>query len=377
MARRPQLTIAGIPVRVEPTFFVIIALLGVNPLDPDLLFIGTWIAIAFVSILVHELGHAAAFRLYGIRPSITLHGFGGLTAGNGVLSPARRIVVSLTGPLSALAMLGLPALWLDLSGVLSSVEARTIVSQVVWINIGWSLLNLLPILPLDGGQVFAAVADLLTGGRGRRVAEVFSVALAAVLGIWALRSGLVVGAVLAAMFAAMNLSSLARARSDELAAQLQDAHRLLLAHRPEDAEEVVQRVLASRPTGDTLAWAAELAAWARLWRGDSAGAELVLRRCAPAAVPSHCYRAAEALAAGRTDEGVALMAWALANEPPGPAKSLAAVAAAGSGQAMAVARELLLIGPPGVQAAGLLRQLLEHAGYRAEALSVGQLLARL
>lgn len=377
MASRPQFALAGIPVRVEPTFFVVIALLGINPLDPDPLFIGSWIVIAFVSILVHELGHAVAFRVYGIRPSITLHGFGGLTSGSGELSPARHIVVSLAGPLSALALLGLPALWLERSGLLSSVDARTIVAQVVWINIGWSLLNLLPILPLDGGQVFAAVADLVTGGRGRRSAEVVSIGLAGIIAVWALREGFVFGAMLAGMFAVMNVSSLSRARAEELGAKLHQAHRMLLAHRPDEAEQVVAEVLAARPSGATLAWAAELCAWARLWRGDLVGADELLRRYTHAGGPSHCYRAAEALAAGRTSEGVALMAWALANEPAGPAKSLGAVAAAGSGQALAVARELALIGPQGVEAAGLLRQLLDHAGYRADAAAVGELLAHL
>ncbi|MEJ5254458.1 MAG: site-2 protease family protein [Acidimicrobiales bacterium] len=377
MAGRPQFALAGIPVRVEPSFPVVVALVGINPLDPNPLLVGSWIVVAFASILLHELGHAAAFRAFGIRPSITLHGLGGLTSGRGELSPARHIVVSLAGPLAALGLVGLPALWLERSGVVISADARTILAQVVWINVGWSLLNLLPILPLDGGQIFAAVADLVTRGRGRRAAEVVSIGLAGVIGIWALREGFVFGAALAGLFVAMNVSARTRAAAAELAAKLHHAHRWLLAGRPREAEQVAAEVLAARPSGATLAWAAELCAWARLWRGDLAGADEVLRRYAHACGPSHCFRGAAALADGRTAEGVALLAWALANEPAGPAKSLGALAAGGSGQAVAVARELLLLGPAGVEAAELLGQLLDHVGYRDDAAAVGALLGDL
>ncbi len=85
--KRSHFSLGGIPVRVEPAFFIIIAILGYNPYRPSVPGVLWWVAIAFVSILVHELGHAVAFRLYGVRPSITLHGMGGLTSGSGELSP--------------------------------------------------------------------------------------------------------------------------------------------------------------------------------------------------------------------------------------------------------------------------------------------------
>src|SRR3954464_14722355 len=108
MASSPHFTWAGIPGRVEPVFFVIIVILGFNPNDPRPILLVSWVAIAFVSILLHELGHAIAFRLFGINPSITLYGMGGLTSGQGRLTPVESIAVSLAGPLSALFLLGLP-----------------------------------------------------------------------------------------------------------------------------------------------------------------------------------------------------------------------------------------------------------------------------
>lgn len=374
MARAPSFRLAGIPVRIEPAFLIIIAILGIDPNDPQPRFILSWLVIVTVSILVHELGHAVAFRAYGISPSIVLQGFGGLTSGSGELTPARHIVVSLAGPITALVLLGLPSWWLLANGTTTG-DARVMLAQVVWVNIGWSVLNLMPILPLDGGQVFLGILEWTTRGRGRRIAEIVSVVVAVVLGVLAWRVGMTFGALLAVMFAGINLSSLSRVKAVELGDRLSAAHRALLEHRPAEAEQEAAAVLAKRPSGATLQWASELLGWARLWQGDLAGADLAVARYAHAGGPSGCFRGAQALAAGRVGEGVAVLAWAFANEPPGPSKSLGAVAAAGSGQAEAVARELLLLdGGAGIEPARLLQGLLAYAGYHDAAASVGRLL---
>jgi Zn-dependent protease len=359
-------------VRVEPAFFVIIAILGYNPYRPTVTGILWWVGIAFVSILVHELGHAVAFRLFGLRPSITLHGMGGLTSGSGELSPVRHIVVSLAGPLSALILLGIPAYVLSQSGQITSIDGRDAVSAAVWINVGWSLLNLMPVLPLDGGQVFAACVEMVNKGKQTRVPEMVSIAVAAALALLAVSAGVYFGAMLAVMFIGINVSTLSRAKRIDLGTDLQEAHRLLLAHRAADAERVTRAVLAKRPSGDVLQWASELLAWSRLWQGDLAGAEQAAVRYEHAGKASASFRAAQALASGRTNEGVTLLAWALVNEPAGPAKSLAAVAAAGSGQSLAVAHELRLMGPQGAPALQLFGQLLGYAGYHADADAVRQ-----
>lgn len=375
-APKHHFSLVGVPVRVEPAFFVIIALLGASSFVVSPWLVVSWVVIAFVSILVHELGHAVAFRAFGIRPAITLHGFGGLTSGTGDLTPGRHIVVSLAGPLSALILLGIPSLWLAASGVLSTDELHIAAVQAVWINVGWSIVNLLPILPLDGGHVFASTVDIFTKGKGERVAQITSVIVAVGVAILALRTGFVFGAFMAVMFAGINVTALSRAKAEALGDRLHHAHRLLLAHRSQEAAAVATEVLASRPSGDTLRWASELLAWARLWQGDAAGAADAVARFAHAGQPSASYRGAEALAGGRVDEGVATIAWALVNEPAGPAKSLGAVAAAGAGQTDAVARELLVMGSAGVESARLFGQLLDYAGYRDDAARVGALLIR-
>jgi hypothetical protein len=100
-------------------------------------------------------------------------------------------------------------------------------------------------------------------------------------------------------------------------------------------------------------------------------------RYAHAGGPSGSFRAAQALAAGRTTEGVAVMVWAFANEPPGPSQILGSIAIAGTGQAGPFTEELLrLEGDGGVRAALLFRNLLDYSGYHREVAEVTALLQR-
>ena len=118
MGKKPLFTLGGIPVRVQPWFFIMILFLGSLYISVGWGYVASWLVIATLSILVHEYGHAIAFRYYGLRPSITLHGMGGLTAASTAdtaaadsFTPTKSIIASLAGPLSALVLIGIPS-WL-------------------------------------------------------------------------------------------------------------------------------------------------------------------------------------------------------------------------------------------------------------------------
>ena len=175
-----RFTIAGIPVRVHPLFWLITLLLGGSG---DLLLIPIWIVVVFVSILIHEMGHALAFRRYGQRSHIVLHFGGGLTIpepvywGSGYanisLSPNQHIFISLAGPVAGFLFAALVIAIVVLSGgavnmtwlfgliplpltamlPFDSRIASLLVTLLLWVNIFWGLVNLLPVFPLDGGQV--------------------------------------------------------------------------------------------------------------------------------------------------------------------------------------------------------------------------------
>jgi Zn-dependent protease len=182
-------SIFGFEVRTHPAFFIMPVLLGralitsgVNTGVGLLLLI----AIFYVSILVHELGHAIAFRYFGIHSRIVLYWMGGLAipdAGGNVwksnrsrsLTSGQQIVVSLAGPVFGLLLAGLLCLgvlatggsillntenliWLPQPELQGTIFAGSdTMFMVFWsgiiLNVVLNLFNLVPIYPLDGGQV--------------------------------------------------------------------------------------------------------------------------------------------------------------------------------------------------------------------------------
>ena len=85
--RPPHFHALRVPVRVELWFFVITVLMAINRTYLPFSYVFEWIAVVFVSILVHELGHAMAFRRLGQEPQVLLTGMGGLTYGSAPFRP--------------------------------------------------------------------------------------------------------------------------------------------------------------------------------------------------------------------------------------------------------------------------------------------------
>ncbi|KAA0965361.1 hypothetical protein FQ087_03370 [Sporosarcina sp. ANT_H38] len=108
-------------------------------------------AIIFISLLIHEAGHLLAAYLTGMRiRSCTIMPYGGeIVIRNKHIAPRRdRLIVALSGPLATLLLL-LIAMWIPFPGD----------DQVIRIQVALLVLNLLPILPLDGGQVICALLE--------------------------------------------------------------------------------------------------------------------------------------------------------------------------------------------------------------------------
>jgi Zn-dependent protease len=120
------------------------------------------IAVA-VSILIHEFGHVTAARkLVGGRAVVLLWFMGGLCLHEPTAVPKKQFLISIMGPLFGLVG-GAVCL-----AVLFAVPGlhpllRAWLGAMWWIGVIWTGLNLLPILPLDGGQALRA---LLAARRG-------------------------------------------------------------------------------------------------------------------------------------------------------------------------------------------------------------------
>ena len=193
----------GIPVVIEWWFWLSAALLGggMSARGPDdWMAVVVWIGIMFVSVLVHEMGHALAGIHFGARPSIKLHGFGGLTYLPGAyFSRGQSIAVSAAGPLAGL-LLGCLVLTLIKVTPPSSGLVSFAFRQALYINFFWTFVNLLPIQPLDGGQILREVL----GPRRIRVTALIGAALAVLLCVWSLHERRVYLAFMLAFFAYYN-----------------------------------------------------------------------------------------------------------------------------------------------------------------------------
>jgi Zn-dependent protease len=192
-------TLFGFPVAIGFDFLIIAFLFG-SVLPGQYLLV--WIAILAVSILVHELGHAFALRRYGIHPKIRLWGLGGLTTWGFVLPPRKTIVVSAAGPLVGVAM-GLAAMQLGPWAAAGSMADWTI-RMLVWVNLYWGLLNLLPIAALDGGNIATSAFVLVLGPRGRAPGLIFVAVSSLAIAAIAFAIGFPYLALVVALFAFLN-----------------------------------------------------------------------------------------------------------------------------------------------------------------------------
>lgn len=155
----------GMPVRVHPLFWLITLVFGWNGSAGRWDLILTWVACVFVSILVHELGHALVARASGAEGvRIVLYGMGGLAIHQGGDQRRwQRVVELLMGPGAGFLLLGLVCLplWFLVFPSLNPIPELLWVAfwDLLQINLFWGVVNLLPVYPLDGGQIAWELLD--------------------------------------------------------------------------------------------------------------------------------------------------------------------------------------------------------------------------
>jgi stage IV sporulation protein FB len=220
-------TVLGFPVRVHPLFWLMGLFFGFNADQPILMLIA--VVVVFVSILVHELGHALMMRRYGHEAHIVLYMMGGLAIegrgssfggfrSRGSRTTQEQVLVSAAGPgagfvLAAVVVAVLYALggsvgwepleeWFplpiphahlgkNLGEGKETFNLRVFLDHVLWFNIVWGAINLLPVFPLDGGQISQTlmIAGDAWGGLARSLwLSVITGGITAVVGLLAFRS---------------------------------------------------------------------------------------------------------------------------------------------------------------------------------------------
>lgn len=181
-----RFSLFGIPVEIQPFFWVVTALLGGATYADSreaFLAVSLFVIAALISILVHELGHALTGRkLGGGYATIMLTSFGGLAMNQGGrFTRHQRFLMIAAGPGAGFAFLlviivilslifgGADVMALtsrELFGIRMPFRTNELVDflndkpfmhlflgNLLWINFWWGLVNLLPVMPLDGGQI--------------------------------------------------------------------------------------------------------------------------------------------------------------------------------------------------------------------------------
>lgn len=213
-----RFSLFGIPVTIEPWFWVSAALLGgaLGATTAESLFkVLLFMLVALVSIMAHEFGHAlVGRRLAGGQPTVTLWAFGGLATHHGArFTRPGRMATILAGPgagllvfalvvgalciafrpahglaLSSLVLFGTSPLPVgpELPAALARLPDRAwwLLADLLTVNFWWSLINLLPVLPLDGGQL----AELVLPRRRALLLSAVTAAAVALAGLLVLRA---------------------------------------------------------------------------------------------------------------------------------------------------------------------------------------------
>ena len=130
--------------------------------------LGSWLIgflmalLLFISVLLHELGHSLVAKSQGIKVnSITLFLFGGIAAlERESNTPAQALQVAIAGPIVSIILFGL---FLGLSNLSNQNDIISFITiDIARINLVLAIFNLIPGLPLDGGQVLKAIVWQLT-----------------------------------------------------------------------------------------------------------------------------------------------------------------------------------------------------------------------
>lgn len=210
-----RFSLFGVPVSIHPTLWLTLAILGRGFMVSnmmELMSVLLFIIAALVVLLAHEMGHALVGRsLGGGHPSVYLAWMGGdCTNETARLTRMQGVVMTAAGPLSSLAV-GLVSLFLlclyvgdfQLGALFGCTFAMGYVPTIalqefpplvmvfffslIEVSCWWTALNLLPIFPLDGGQIMQGLMNSRCQMHAISLAAAVVMATAsAVIGLWLL-----------------------------------------------------------------------------------------------------------------------------------------------------------------------------------------------
>lgn len=179
----------SIPIRINPFFWVIAALISWS-FSQNVVGMLLIIPVIFFSVLFHEYGHALTAILFGQKAEIALTGFGGLTTRSGPkLSLWQEFIIVLNGPVVSF-LIYLFALYVsEIFFERMNQVTINIIQLAAALNLFWTIFNLIPVQPLDGGHLLRITLEGVFGFRGIKAAAIFSLILSIAFGFFFISLG--------------------------------------------------------------------------------------------------------------------------------------------------------------------------------------------
>lgn len=240
--------VLGIPTKVDPSFLVLSFFLAASR-APRLPLLLEWMAVVFISVLWHELGHALVARRFGLSPQITLYSMGGLTSWTQAkeIAPPKHLAISLAGPAAGFLLGGVILVAGPiLLGAAPSELLTFAYYDLLWVNIGWGIFNLFPILPLDGGHVLLTLERWITKKQDQIISYTISLLASLAIALLAFTFRSVWIGILGIWFAYSNgaylVGRLKASRDKKLEARLHEAHEKVVAENFDDAQDIVMEI---------------------------------------------------------------------------------------------------------------------------------------
>lgn len=166
-----------IPISIHPLFWLISLFIGwmwTMTLTGALL----CVAVILVSVLFHEFGHAITAMLFGQKTRIELAAFGGFTYREGrKLKLWEEFLVVLNGPIAGF-LLFLIAYTIYRHVTIETQSLLFVVKFTFVANLFWTVINLVPVLPLDGGHLLSIILEAIFGFKGVKIAIVTGLVVA-------------------------------------------------------------------------------------------------------------------------------------------------------------------------------------------------------
>ena len=202
--------IAGIPIRIHFTFFLILVLGavqwgGMTGTPAGAVFGVVLMLLLFLCVTLHELGHSVVAQAFGIPVrAITLLPLGGVAQiSKNPDKPIQELAIAAAGPLVNVVIggvlflvlgSGIAPIMFDGQGLLpAGLNEPSLSTLLIWLltaNVSLVLFNLIPAFPLDGGRMLRAILAIWLGyPRATRIASAVGQVFAVGIGLWGLLSG--------------------------------------------------------------------------------------------------------------------------------------------------------------------------------------------